>query len=137
MANIGAAWAHHSYAMWNHNKVLTASGTIGAIQWMNPHVWVWVYVPKKHGEGYDLYGFESNTVPNISRLGWHKDSLKVRGGLTNSDTVISGRTAVHSHRGRSSTDAKTKTQPFAGVQGSSGAGSHKGREDRRRDRQAV
>jgi Family of unknown function (DUF6152) len=76
MANVGPAWAHHSYAMFNHNRVLTVSGTIGAIQWMNPHVWVWVYVPKERG-GYDLYGFESNTVTNISRLGWHKDSLKV------------------------------------------------------------
>jgi Family of unknown function (DUF6152) len=77
MANVGAAWAHHSYAMWNHNRVATISGTIGAVQWMNPHVWVWVYARKKHGGGYDLYGFESNTVNNISRLGWHKDSLKV------------------------------------------------------------
>jgi len=76
MASVGAARAHHSYAMWNHNKVVTISGTIGAVQWMNPHVWVWVYARKKHGGGYDLYGFESNTVNNISRLGWHKDSLK-------------------------------------------------------------
>jgi hypothetical protein len=77
MANVGPAWAHHSYAMFNHNQSATASGTIGAIQWMNPHVWVWVYVPKTDGGGYDLYGFQSNTVRNISRLGWHRDSLKV------------------------------------------------------------
>ncbi|HYK25769.1 MAG TPA: DUF6152 family protein [Steroidobacteraceae bacterium] len=77
IASAGPASAHHSYAMFDHNDVATVSGTIGAIQWMNPHVWVWVYVPKEHGVGYDLYGFESNTVPNISRLGWHKDSLKV------------------------------------------------------------
>jgi hypothetical protein len=76
-AHVGAAWAHHSYAMFNHNEIVTLSGTIGAVQWMNPHVWVWVYAPRKHGGGYDLYGFESNTVTNISRLGWHKDSLKV------------------------------------------------------------
>ncbi|MGC1458421.1 MAG: DUF6152 family protein [Steroidobacteraceae bacterium] len=76
MANGGPAWAHHSYAMFNHNKSETVSGTIGAVQWMNPHVWVWVYVLKKNGAGYDLYGFESNTVRNISRLGWHRDSLK-------------------------------------------------------------
>ena len=75
-SNVGSAWAHHSYAMFNHNKIVTVSGTIGAIQWMNPHVWVWVYVPRGHGAGYDLFGFESNTVPNISRLGWHKDSLR-------------------------------------------------------------
>jgi len=77
MANGAPAWAHHSYAMWNHNKSATVSGTIGAVQWMNPHVWVWVYVPKKDGGGYDLYGFQSNTVRNISRLGWHRDSLKI------------------------------------------------------------
>lgn len=77
MMTVGPASAHHSYAMFNHNEAVTVKGTIGAIQWMNPHVWVWVYVPKEDGGGYDLYGFESNTVPNISRLGWHKDSLKV------------------------------------------------------------
>jgi hypothetical protein len=77
MANVGPAWAHHTYSVFNHNELSTVTGTIGAIQWMNPHVWVWVYVPKKDDGGYDLYGFESNTVNNISRLGWHKDSLKV------------------------------------------------------------
>ena len=77
IANVSPACAHHSYAMWDHNRVDTVRGTIGAIQWMNPHVWVWVYVPKQHLGGYDLYGFESNTVNVISRLGWHKDSLKV------------------------------------------------------------
>lgn len=76
MTNVAPAWAHHSYAMFNHNKVFSIRGTIGAVQWANPHVWVWVYVPRKHGRRYDLYGFESNTVINISRLGWHKDSLK-------------------------------------------------------------
>jgi hypothetical protein len=77
LASGGPTWGHHSFAMFNHNQVATVSGTIGAIQWRNPHVWVWVYVPKKRGGGYDLYGFESNTVSNIARLGWKKDSLKV------------------------------------------------------------
>ncbi len=77
LASSYPTWAHHSYAMFDHNDVVTVSGTIGAIQWMNPHVWVWVYVPTAQGGGYALYGFESNTVNHIARLGWHKGSLQV------------------------------------------------------------
>lgn len=48
--------------------------------------------------------------------------LELRDGSAFSDRVIGGRTAVHSHEGRSSTDAKTETKPYSGIQGASSRG---------------
>jgi len=72
---VGAATAaaHHSYAMFDGTRTLTVAGTVAKIEWTNPHVFVWVYVPNAEREsGYDLYAFE-NASPNVlTRLGWSK-----------------------------------------------------------------
>ena len=40
-----AAAAHHSYAMFDGTRTLTVKGTLAKLEWTNPHVFVWVYVP--------------------------------------------------------------------------------------------
>jgi len=50
---VAAAWlllvsstsAHHSYAMFDGSKTLTVSGTVAKLEWANPHVFIWMYVP--------------------------------------------------------------------------------------------
>jgi hypothetical protein len=70
------AWAHHSYAMFDGARTLTVSGTVAKLEWMNPHVFLWVYVPNaKAREGYDLYAFENGSPNVLTRLGWTKNSL--------------------------------------------------------------
>jgi hypothetical protein len=48
-----------------------------------------------------------------------------------SDRPISGMTAIFFHNSRSIPDETTETQPLASLQGESGFGSHKRREDDR------
>jgi len=71
-----AATAHHSYSMFDGSKTLTVEGTVAKLEWMNPHVYVWVYVPNKNApRGYDLYAFENGSTNVLTRLGWSKTAL--------------------------------------------------------------
>lgn len=65
----GPAAAHHSYAMFDPARTTTVSGTLAKLEWENPHVFLWVYVPKSEG-GYTLYAFESDSISRLTRLGW-------------------------------------------------------------------
>jgi len=71
--------AHHSYAMFDLTKTLAASGTVAKFDWSNPHVFLWVYIPKPsqpaHSHGYDLFGFESGSPGTLERSGWSRDSI--------------------------------------------------------------
>jgi hypothetical protein len=72
----GAAWAHHSYAMFDGSKTVSVSGTVAKLEWMNPHVFVWLYVPNpKAASGYDLYAFENGSPNVLTRVGWTAKSL--------------------------------------------------------------
>ena len=67
--------AHHSYAMFDQTKRATVQGTVYALEWVNPHVWVWVEVPGAAGNA-TIYGFETNAPSELSRFyGWHKRVL--------------------------------------------------------------
>lgn len=63
--------AHHSYAMIDGSQVKTITGTVAQLEWVNPHVFLWVYVRNPDSDtGYDLYAFE-NGSPNVLReRGW-------------------------------------------------------------------
>ena len=68
-------WAHHSYAMFDQTKKLTVQGTVRALEWANPHVWLWVDVSDGAGSTVS-YGFESNAPSELARFfGWNKLSV--------------------------------------------------------------
>jgi hypothetical protein len=71
-----AAQAHHSYAMFDGTKTLTVKGTVAKVEWMNPHVFIWIYVPNAAAkDGYDLYAYENGSTNVLARRGWSKDTL--------------------------------------------------------------
>lgn len=63
--------AHHSYAMFDGSRIETITGTVAKLEWVNPHVFLWVYVRNPDSDtGYDLYALE-NGSPNVLRTrGW-------------------------------------------------------------------
>jgi hypothetical protein len=75
LANAVPAVAHHSYAMFDLKARSTISGTVAKLEWGNPHVFVWVYVPNAKGD-YDLYGLEAGSVSLLTRYGWTKSTMK-------------------------------------------------------------
>lgn len=71
-----SASAHHSYAMFDQAQRLSIEGTVRAVEWTNPHVWVWVDVDDGKG-GVVPYGFEAQAPSELQRFfGWTKTSLK-------------------------------------------------------------
>src|SRR5262245_15469796 len=65
------ASAHHSYAMFDGKQTVTVTGTVAKIEWTNPHVFIWFYVPNAAREsGYDLYAFENGSPNVLTRRGW-------------------------------------------------------------------
>jgi hypothetical protein len=70
-----AASAHHSYAAVDTTRRLTVRGTVRALQWTNPHIWVWVDVTDDKGHT-EPYGFESNAPSELTRFfGWTKRAV--------------------------------------------------------------
>jgi len=76
-----AAWAHHSFAMFDAGKVVTLTGTVKEFQWTNPHVLLWIVRDPNDGQsatgdGGVLWTIELSTSPGpLSRIGWNKHSL--------------------------------------------------------------
>jgi hypothetical protein len=67
--------AHHSYAMFDNPKKQTLSGTVRALEWTNPHVWVWVDVDDGK-RGVVAWGFEAQSPSELVRFfGWTRNSL--------------------------------------------------------------
>jgi hypothetical protein len=78
-----AALAHHSYAMFDASRKATVSGTIAKLEWMNPHAFVWLYVPHDSPSGhFDLYAFENGSVNALTRLGWSATTLRAGDKIT-------------------------------------------------------
>ena len=76
------AWAHHSYAMFDQTRKVTVRGTIRTLEWVNPHIWVWVDVEDEKG-GTATFGFESNAPAELTRFfGWTKRSLSAGDKVT-------------------------------------------------------
>jgi hypothetical protein len=70
------AIAHHSYAMYDQAKQVFIEGTVRALEWTNPHIWVWVDVDDGKG-GRIPYGFEAQAPSELRRFfGWSSTSLK-------------------------------------------------------------
>src|SRR5215207_5588695 len=68
-------FAHHSYAMFDQTRKVTVRGTVHALEWTNPHVWVWLSVKDAAG-ALTIYGFETNAPSELTRFfGWHKRVL--------------------------------------------------------------
>jgi hypothetical protein len=71
----GTASAHHSFAMFDRSKKITTTATVTQFQWTNPHSWIEVDIPNSSG-GTDHWSLECNSPNNLSRQGWHSNSLK-------------------------------------------------------------
>ena len=76
------AVAHHSFdAEFDRAKQVTLKGTVTKVEWMNPHVWIYLDVPDANGKPVKWqceYG-----APNaLKRSGWNRESIKEGDKLT-------------------------------------------------------
>jgi hypothetical protein len=71
----GQAAAHHSFAMFDPEKLLTQTGTVKELEWTNPHVWLHVMVADTSGKNLE-YSFEMQAVAQAMSGGWRADTVK-------------------------------------------------------------
>jgi len=70
-----AAYAHHSFAMFDRTKLVTLTGTIKEVQWTNPHVWIQIVVPAGNNSS-EEWSIEGNSPNGLIHSGFHRDTLK-------------------------------------------------------------
>src|SRR5438445_3787010 len=67
--------AHHSFAAeYDNNKPIKFSGKVTKVEWMNPHIYV--YVDATDNGKVTNYAVEGGAPNGLYRQGWRKDTLK-------------------------------------------------------------
>jgi len=69
------AWSHHSHAMFDHDKVVTISGTVTEWVFRNPHVFLYVNVTSDSGETVK-YSVEMSNITNMIKVGFSPTTFK-------------------------------------------------------------
>ena len=77
VAGSAAAWAHHSFAaQYDDKKPVKMAGHVTKVEWTNPHVYLYIDVPKKGGKTAN-WGFEMGPPHMLQKAGWKKNSLAI------------------------------------------------------------
>ena len=71
---VSLASAHHSYAMFDANNLITKDATVKAFQWTNPHSWLQVMMLDDNGVA-DEWSLELGPLVVLNRWGWKPHSL--------------------------------------------------------------
>jgi hypothetical protein len=67
--------AHHSFAaVFDANQPIELTGTVTRVDWMNPHVWLYLDVKNEEGK-VESWAFEMGSPNRLTRYGWHQNSL--------------------------------------------------------------
>jgi hypothetical protein len=70
-----AVLAHHSFAMFDANKSLSATATVKEFQWASPHTWLELIVLDENKSEKPL-SLELTTISGLLRNGWKPGTLK-------------------------------------------------------------
>ena len=67
--------AHHSFsAEFDSSKPITLEGQVVEMEWVNPHSWLVIDVPKPDGT-VERWRLEGGSPSVLLRLGWNRNSL--------------------------------------------------------------
>ena len=69
------AIGHHSFAaVFDSDLPVELTGTVTRVEWMNPHVWIYIDVAKDAG-AVESWAFEMGSPNRLVRYGWNQSSL--------------------------------------------------------------
>jgi hypothetical protein len=75
-AAVVPAFAHHSFsAEFDAQKRVNLKGTVAKVEWMNPHIWIYLDVKDESGAS-TRWQCEGGPPNTLTRNGWTKDALK-------------------------------------------------------------
>ena len=69
-----AAQAHHSYSMFDMNKMVELNATVVQFKWQNPHSFIQADVPVNGST--ERWAIEMTSPNNLVQEGWKRNSLK-------------------------------------------------------------
>jgi hypothetical protein len=78
---MGAALAHHSFAMFDQSTTVTLEGTVKEFRWTNPHVFIEMLVKNDSGAE-EQWSIEMTSPEHLARAGWRPASLKPGDAVT-------------------------------------------------------
>ena len=69
--------AHHSFAaQYDANKPIKFTGKVTKVEWLNPHIYVYVDVKDNAGNNVN-YAVEGGAPNGLFRQGWRQNTLKI------------------------------------------------------------
>ncbi len=71
---VGTAWAHHSFAIFDHTQTYTLKGKVKSFQWTNPHGYIDLDV-KDGPPGIDHFTLEMTSINMLQRAGWKSSDV--------------------------------------------------------------
>lgn len=82
LASAGAAYAHHSFAVYfDSDRIVSVTGVVTGFSFRNPHGVMTLKVKNKAGVEEEWKG-ETNSPSVLERRGWTKDSVKAGDTVT-------------------------------------------------------
>lgn len=81
LAVTASAFAHHSFAVYDHTRTLTLRGTVTKFQWTNPHAFLELDVPQAGGT-VKHYSIELTSINMMQRVGWRSNMIKAGDKVT-------------------------------------------------------
>ncbi len=75
------AFAHHSFAMFDHEHQIRLHGRVASFVWQNPHVYIDLEAPNPKGEVM-RYSIECANPGILNRIGWKFNMIKAGDELT-------------------------------------------------------
>lgn len=76
------AFAHHSFAMFDHDHQIKLTGTVKYFQWTNPHVYILLAADEPDGRPAKDYTIECANPGILDRVGWKWNMIKVGDRIT-------------------------------------------------------
>jgi uncharacterized protein DUF6152 len=80
-AAAATAYAHHSFAMFDHARTVTVKGKVTLFQWTNPHGYLEVDAPGPDGV-VKHFTMELTSVNMLQRAGWRSNMIKAGDEVT-------------------------------------------------------
>ena len=82
LAIAAPAFAHHSFAMFDHDHQMKLTGTVKYFQWTNPHVYILLVAAEPAGRPAKDYTIECASPGILDRVGWKWNMIKVGDKIT-------------------------------------------------------
>ena len=76
-----AAFAHHSFAVFDHTRTVTLRGTVTRFQWTNPHAFIELDAKQPDGS-LKHYSVELTSINMMQRVGWRSNMIKFGDEIT-------------------------------------------------------